>query len=88
MSFVPALGSLLHPGVDFAFIRDLSRIYRGALVALKEEEEGEVTYRLVEVVGRSAEGGEASETQFVVKTGTETEKRVAGQYLFAIDRAQ
>ena len=88
-SLVPALGSILHPGVEFTFLRDLSRIYSGALVALKEEEGDKVTFRLVEVVRRmSAEDGEARETQFVVKAGTEDEKLVSGRSLFVIDRAQ
>jgi len=58
-------------------------------VALKEEEGDKVTFRLVEVVRRmSAEDGEARETQFVVKAGTEDEKLVSGRSLFVIDRAQ
>jgi len=57
-------------------------------VAFREEVEDKVTFRLVEVVRRSAADGEAKEIQFVVKTGTENEKLVSGHDLFTIDRIQ
>ena len=86
-SFVPPLGSLLRSDGDFIFQHDLSRVYTGALVALREETGDEVTFRLVEVVRIQIDKDDTKEMQFVVKTGIQTEKRVAGQCLFAIDRA-